>query len=136
MLGGQGKTPTMSVKFERKDDFIGGAGIVAKHLKAAGAQVNFTTVMGDDKYTSMLKKEFKNKINLNLIIDSSRPTTNKNAFVVDDYRLIKVDTLDNRTINDEIASQISKMIKKIKTDCIMFSDFRHGIFNKQTILFY
>ena len=136
MLGGQGKTPTMSVKFERKDDFIGGAGIVAKHLKAAGAQVNFTTVMGDDKYTSMLKKEFKNKINLNLIIDSSRPTTNKNAFVVDDYRLIKVDTLDNRTINDEIASQISKMIKKIKTDCIMFSDFRHGIFNKQTIPFF
>ena len=47
MLGGQGKTPTMSVKFERKDDFIGGAGIVAKHLKAAGAQVNFTTVMGE-----------------------------------------------------------------------------------------
>lgn len=136
MLGGQGKTPTMSVKFERKDDFIGGAGIVAKHLKSAGADVSFTTVVGDDRYADMLKDEFNNKIELNLIKDSSRPTTNKNAFIVGDYRLIKVDTLDNRTINDQIASKIQEKIKNIKTDCVIFSDFRHGIFNKHTIPFF
>ena len=33
MIGGQTKTPTMSVLFERKVDYVGGAAIVAKHLR-------------------------------------------------------------------------------------------------------
>ena len=39
MIGGQTKTPTMSVLFERKIDYVGAAPIVAKHLAAAGGQV-------------------------------------------------------------------------------------------------
>ncbi|MGA7450566.1 MAG: adenylyltransferase/cytidyltransferase family protein, partial [Rhodoplanes sp.] len=39
MIGGQTKTPTLSVAFERKVDYVGGAGVVAKHLLAAGADV-------------------------------------------------------------------------------------------------
>ena len=38
MIGGQTKTPTMSVLFERKVDYVGGAAIVAKHLRAAGGR--------------------------------------------------------------------------------------------------
>src|SRR3546814_16017724 len=48
MIGGMTKTPTMSVRFEAKDDFVGGAGVVAKHLRAAGAEVTFSTVLGAD----------------------------------------------------------------------------------------
>ena len=33
LVGGMTKTPTMSVRFENKNDFVGGAGIVAKHLQ-------------------------------------------------------------------------------------------------------
>src|SRR5262245_21094145 len=46
MIGGQTKTPTLSVAFERKADFVGGAGIVAKHLIAAGAEVTLSSVLG------------------------------------------------------------------------------------------
>src|SRR5262249_31934467 len=49
MIGGETKTPTMSVLFERKVDYIGGAAIVAKHLAAAGGRVTFSTVLGDDE---------------------------------------------------------------------------------------
>ena len=35
------------------------------------------------------------------IIDHARPTTHKNAYVCGDYRLLKVDTLDNRSITDK-----------------------------------
>ena len=37
------------------------------------------------------------------IIDPTRPTTNKNAIVAENYRLLKVDTLDNRSISEQIA---------------------------------
>src|SRR4026208_685164 len=47
MIGGQTKTPTMSVLYERRDDYIGGAGVVAKHLIATGAEGIFLTGLGD-----------------------------------------------------------------------------------------
>ena len=47
MIGGQTKTPTMSVRFDKKVDYVGGAGVVAKHLRAAGADVTFSTVLGE-----------------------------------------------------------------------------------------
>ena len=36
------------------------------------------------------------------IIDQTRPTTHKNAIVAGGYRLLKVDTLDNRSISERI----------------------------------
>ncbi len=38
MIGGQTKTPTMSVLYEQRTDYVGGAGIVAAHLRSAGAE--------------------------------------------------------------------------------------------------
>ena len=42
------------------------------------------------------------------VVDRSRPTVNKNAIVVGGYRLLKVDTLDNRSISDQILDDIAR----------------------------
>lgn len=134
MAGGMTKTPTMSVKFEEKKDYVGGAGVVAKHLKAAGANVTFTTMLGDDELKSFVLNDLKRfKVKVQSVIDKTRPTTNKNAIIVSDYRLLKLDTLDNRVINHKILDKFEHLIKNTQTDAVVFSDFRHGIFNKETI---
>ena len=33
LIGGNTKTPTASVLYQERNDYVGGAGIVAKHLK-------------------------------------------------------------------------------------------------------
>ena len=53
LIGGHTKTPTPSVLYQEKNDYIGGAGIVAKHLKEAGASVTLTTVLGNDKLKNL-----------------------------------------------------------------------------------
>lgn len=134
MIGGQTKTPTISVKFESKVDILGGAGVVAKHLSAAGAKVLFSTVLGADDHREFVVEELqKHKIKNLSIVDHNRPTTNKNAFVVGGYRLLKVDTLDNGSISDKHLSILQSQIMYEKCDAVVFSDFRHGIFNKRTI---
>jgi bifunctional ADP-heptose synthase (sugar kinase/adenylyltransferase) len=67
------------------------------------------------------------------IIDSTRPTTNKNAIVAGGYRLLKVDTLDNRSISDDIVHKLTQTILSTPCDAVVFSDFRHGMFNRRTI---
>lgn len=134
MIGGQTKTPTLSVRYEGQQDFVGGAGIVAKHLKAAGADVHFTTLMGDDAYKDFALDDLnKAGVQVHPVIDSTRPTTNKNAVVCGHTRMLKIDTLDNRAISGQILTDIQSMIESIKCDAIVFSDFRHGIFNRNTI---
>ena len=134
MIGGQSKTPTLSVLFERRADFVGGAAIVAKHCRAAGAEVTFTTVLGNDAFKDIVSNELAAAgVKVNAIIDKSRPTVNKNAIVVGGYRLLKIDTLDNSSINDTILARMTAAVAEEPSDAVIYSDFRHGIFNRRTI---
>lgn len=134
MIGGVTKTPTMSVLFQKKIDYTGGAAIVAKHLKAAGAEAAFSTLLGNDALKDFVLDDLeKAEVNVQPIIDNTRPTTNKNAIIADGHRLLKVDTLDNRSISDRDVVRLKAQIAASQADAVIFSDFRHGIFNRHTI---
>ena len=134
MIGGMTKTPTMSVRFEEQQDFVGGAGIVAKHLKAAGADVTFSTVLGDDSLGEFTLNDLaKAGVQCAPIIDRTRPTTNKNAIIAGGYRLLKVDKVDNRSISERIVNQLAEQVRDTSADLVLFSDFSHGIYNRETI---
>jgi rfaE bifunctional protein kinase chain/domain len=134
MIGGQTKTPTISVLFENKTDYIGGAGVVAEHLRAAGADVTFSTVLGEDSLKDfVLDGLSKSGVECKPIIDKTRPTTNKNAIISGGYRLLKLDTLDNRSISDEVVLNLTRAIAEEPAEAVVFSDFRHGVFNRRTI---
>jgi rfaE bifunctional protein kinase chain/domain len=134
VIGGQTKTPTISVRYDNRRDYVGGAAIVAKHLRAAGAEVTFTTVLGDDDLQRFVLADLENAgITTNANIDSTRPTTHKNAIVADGYRLLKIDTLDNRPISGDTLDTLAKTVHDTKTDAVVFSDFRHGMFSRGTI---
>ena len=133
-IGGQTKTPTLSIKVEDEKNYLGGAGIVSKHLQKAGASVFFTTIIGKDKFGRFTEMELKKaKIKYTAIKDESRPTVNKNVVVAENHRLIKLDRVENHPISQSIIDKIIKNIKEIKSDIIIFSDFRHGIFNETSI---
>lgn len=134
MIGGGTKTPTISVRFEERTNFVGGAGIVAKHMKAAGAKVTFSTVLGEDEMGELAQKDLiAAGIDSEPVIDPTRPTTNKDVITAAGYHLLKVDKVDNRSISERIAGTLIDRIKSIPADIVVFSDFRHGIFNRDTI---
>ena len=134
MLGGQTKTPTISVRYLDKKSYVGGAGIVALHLKSAGAKVSFSTLLGNDALAQMAEEDLASAgVAVHKITEEHRPTTEKNAIVCNDYRLLKIDTLDNTPISDVISREFARQISEVPTDVVVFSDFRHGIFHKQNI---
>src|SRR5690606_27621119 len=119
------KTPTISVRYESQKDYVGGAAIVAQHLRAAGASVTFTTLLGNDERKDfVLKKLQDHGIKVNAIIDENRPTTYKNAIITEGYRLLKVDTLDNSSMDDNSLASFEQAIKNTPCDVVIYSDFR------------
>ena len=134
LIGGQTKTPTFSVLYQGQDDYIGGAGIVAQHLRAAGARVTFSTILGNDKLKDFVISGLKESgIEILPIIDASRPTTHKNVIISGGYRLLKIDTLDNRPISKNILGKLVQAVEKTSANAVIFSDFRHGIFNQMSV---
>jgi rfaE bifunctional protein kinase chain/domain len=134
MIGGMTKTPTISLKYEQQIDYVGGAGVVSKHLRKAGANVKFTTVLGNDALKEFVLKDLSNYgVECDAIVDSTRPTTQKNVFTAATYRMLKVDKLDNRPISDKILAKFQESVASSRAHVMVFSDFRHGIFNPRTI---
>ena len=134
LIGNNAKTPTFSARYIDEERYIGGAAIIANHLKAAGANVTFCSILGNDSSGKFVKKNLKkNKINDKTFTISDRPTTDKKYFISDNYRLLKVDIVDNSPIDPKTIDSISKVIKNFKKGLVIFSDFRHGIFHKNSI---
>jgi rfaE bifunctional protein kinase chain/domain len=133
LIGGPVKTPTFSLKFENQVDFSGGAAVVSKHLQKAGAEVKFSTILGDDALKDFVLRDLEQSgVDCEAIVDRTRPTVQKNVFVASGYRMLKVDKLDNRPISDKVVAQLKESLASSKVDAFVFSDFRHGIFNRQT----
>ena len=57
----------------------------------------------------------------------------KNVITNGIYKLLKLDYIDNRAINDKTLSKLAKDLNDFRGDAIVFSDFRHGIFNNNSI---
>ena len=78
------------------------------------------------------KRYEKHNLDLNLIVDKIDLLQIKTLNNPDDYRLLKIDKLDNSPYNAKIYDEI--MIKlTIQMRCNYFSDFRHGMFTKSSI---
>ena len=134
LLGATAKSPTFSVKHERTDVFAGGAAVVAKHVKAAGADVSFSTVLGNDPVKDFVLDDLRQAgIAVHAYVDRTRPTTQKERFIADGHKMLQVDRVDNRAISDHALRFLTESMGTSAPDVVIFSDFRHGIFNRQSI---
>ncbi len=134
LLGATAKSPTFSVKHDRTDVFVGGAAVVAKHVKSAGAEVTFSTILGDDALKKFVLKDLETAgVVCHPFVDRTRPTTHKERFISDGHKLLQVDRVDNRPISERALAFFEKSLRTTNAQIVIFSDFRHGIFNRQSI---
>jgi len=131
---GSAKSPTLSVRLEDQVDYAGGAAIVAKHLRAAGADVTFSTLLGDDPWKDFVLEDLeKAGVKCQATIDPTRVTTQKQVFIAKNHRLLKFDRVDNRPIEGGTLDAFKRSISASNADIFVFSDFRHGIFHRASI---
>lgn len=134
LLGATAKSPTFSVKLDFSQRYTGGAAVVAKHMKTAGADATLTTVLGNDPLRDFVLDDLERAgVRVHAYVDATRPTTHKERFVTDGYKMLQVDRVDNRGIGPRGMDALTRSLRETSSDLVIFSDFRHGIFNRQTI---
>lgn len=135
-LGLSAEAPVVVVKEVQKKQFIGGAAIVASHIRALGTKCTFLSVTGGDSLSKIVEKDMlKRDIDVKLIKDSSRPTTFKKRYIVENQKLFRVSKLEDhklsRSIEDLVISQLRDYASKI--DGIVVSDFVYGVMTQRII---
>jgi rfaE bifunctional protein nucleotidyltransferase chain/domain len=132
-IGVSGKTPTIATKKLASEDFIGGAAIVALHLASAGAKVEYITLLGDDEEGNWAKSQLEAAgVKVSAVVEVGRDTTLKESIDVDGYRVLKMDRVNNSAITHGSKNFIRDSIAAQKEGLVIFSDFRHGIFDKNS----
>ena len=117
-------------------NLIGGAAVVAAHVRALGANCDFITVVGDDDVANYVTKQIiELNINGELVIDKSRPTTFKKRYIVENQKLFRVSRLEEHSLGDSIEEEVIKRLHKHapKADGIIVSDFVYGVITPKII---
>ena len=135
-LGMSAEAPVLVVRELQKKDFIGGASIVASHIKSLGAECNFLSVVGNDNEGHIIKKELSQKgITCEFIEDDSRPTTFKKRYIVENQKLFRVSRLNDHFLNKSIEEKFIDKLEKIapSVNGVVVSDFVYGVITPKII---
>lgn len=109
--------------------YLGGAGIVAAHCKALGAEVNLVSLTGDDDAASWAEKNLVDQgVNTELIRDRSRPTVVKQRFKNSNQTLFRLTHFRPEEAEVSLQENIYHSTLKLVGDCdlLIFSDFSYG----------
>ena len=137
-IGMSQEDPTIVIKALQEKKFLGGAGIVAAHAAALGANSSFVGLVGDDDAAPYAKSCLKNyNVSSHLITDTTRPTTTKTRFRASDKTMLRVNQLREHDLVGLPLLETKKVIAKLAPDAdvILFSDFSYGLLTKEIIEF-
>lgn len=130
ILGVSSEAPVIATREIESADYLGGAGIVAKHARSLGANVNYISVVGEDHVANFVEQDLKDaKVQSTLVRDQERPTTFKTRYMVDDQKLFRVSRLKQHNINQNIEKKIIENIRAHakSLDGLIISDFVYGV---------
>ena len=135
-LGLSAEAPVIVVKETEQKSFLGGAGIVASHIKSLGGDCDLSAVVGNDELKFFVKNIINSSGIGNFVIeDSTRPTTLKKRYLVDNQKIFRVSRLEENFISKEIEEKIINNIEcsAKNSNGIIISDFVYGVITDSLI---
>ncbi len=128
-IGLAAESPTIAARQERVEASLGGAALVCRNLLELGASVHFVTLVGDDEAAGHIRQWRHPKLQLSALVSTAKPTTVKQRFWVDGYKLLQLDVRDDRPISGELETMLVNKVKAALPDAdfTVVSDYRHGL---------
>ena len=129
-LGMSAEAPVVVVRELETQEYVGGAGIVAAHVRALGAECSYLSIVGQDQPGDFVRNEMeKQQISAYLIEDSSRPTTFKIRYMVNNQKLFRVSRLQDHSPSQELESQLIERLEELvpQVDGVLVSDYVYGV---------
>ena len=100
------EAPVLVVRELKTREYLGGASIVAAHASSLGAKCHYLSVVGEDENAKLVKKQLdRYQVVHSMIVDSSRPTTFKIRYMVENQKLFRVSRLLEHSLSTEMKAK-------------------------------
>jgi rfaE bifunctional protein kinase chain/domain len=135
-IGMSAEAPVLVVKELESREFVGGAGVVSAHINALGAKCKFLSVVGKDENAKLVKTNLETQgIEVHLVEDSSRPTTFKIRYMVENQKLFRVSRMKEHSISEAIEEELISKVKVLSDslDGIVVCDFVYGLITPRVL---
>ncbi len=129
------EAPVQVVDIQKETTVLGGAGNVVNNLKALGANVSVSSVMGDDDNGKELVKML-HAIDVdtkNLIIEEKRKTSKKSRVIAVSQQVLRYDKESKNNISKESTQKILESLADTIAmyDAVILSDYGKGVLTEE-----
>ena len=134
------EAPAPVIAVAREDVIVGGAGNVARNVASLGARCIFLGVIGRDADGKKLRSELardRRRVNAQLVVDPSRPTTRKHRFVSEHHstHLLRADWELAKPVGSKIETALIRraLAALPKADVVVLSDYAKGVLTPRVV---
>ena len=125
------EAPVPVVKVMKETFIPGGAANVVRNINSLGGKVYLVGTIGDDSLGKRLKKTLTKTgaSTQGLIIDRSRPTTQKTRIIAHSQQVVRIDKERTESVASQIRKKLISALKRFinRVDIIIVSDYGKGI---------
>jgi len=123
------ESPMMSLTQLDEQDYVGGAAIVARHVAALGARAFLLTAVGDDEASDQVGRVLADEGVESYLIPARRNLVQKTRYLVEDNKLLKVETADHVPLDSLGEQKIALILEQqaALADAVIFCDFGYGM---------
>ncbi len=135
-MGVSSEAPVLAIRELGSEQFLGGAGIVAKHMRALSAQTSFISVVGKDLPGDYARKNLEDfGVESHLFTEEDRPTTFKIRYMVENQKLLRVSRLKQHQLHEETEKKVIEKLYEIipHVNAVVISDFVYGVITPKII---
>ncbi len=136
-LGISAETPTVVAEYDGQKTFMGGAGLVVRHLLRLGCEVTFVTAC-DKQYgvhgmfmspDNGLSEDELSRLHVKQFPFQNWILTRKERYYVDDYKMVQYDVLNRSKWDPVTADAFVKYVEALLSgiDAVILADNRHGV---------
>ncbi|MGE3808334.1 MAG: D-glycero-beta-D-manno-heptose 1-phosphate adenylyltransferase [Gemmataceae bacterium] len=130
------EAPVILLRADKREERLGGASSVATMLRALGAKVALTGVVGNDR-DAVRVRELLSDLSIEhegVVTDAQRPTTVKERYIGraqqrHPQQMIRVDYETRQAISAEVEEQLRKVLhaQLRRADIVLISDYDKGV---------
>ena len=129
------EAPVLSVRPLEQTSYLGGAAIIAAHLKAMGAYPHLMTTLGKDEASAELLTQL-DQLGIDHTTFSIRQILPvKTRYLVESQKLIKIDQAEGRPLDTTTELKMADAFVDLKDhlDAVIFADFGYGTLTRHFI---
>jgi rfaE bifunctional protein kinase chain/domain/rfaE bifunctional protein nucleotidyltransferase chain/domain len=123
-----GEAPILSLKPLEESAYLGGAAVIAAHLRAMGATPHLITTVGRDRDSQELLDGLDRRHIAHTTFATRSALPTKLRYLVEAQKLVKIDRAEAQPLDTASQHQMIAALRELSTDldAIIFTDFGYG----------